>query len=146
MVRAVSLRNHQVVGLKQPLCICRGRLALVYLFPKPHSCGSLRHLICPPMFSQDDTFYLVILNELVLIAHLFCPFALCCFLTQKEAAFLCVAVLVVLCLVRVWWSCVWPFVPLYFGPFGTVSSLNLMMRSSPARSRKNISYRWTLLN
>jgi hypothetical protein len=37
-------------------------------------------------------------------------------------------------------------VPLYFGPFGTVSSLNLMMRSSPARSRKNISYRWTLLN
>jgi hypothetical protein len=28
------------------------------------------------------------------------------------------------------------FVPLYFGPFGTVSSLNLMMRSSPARSRK----------
>jgi hypothetical protein len=30
----------------------------------------------------------------------------------------------------------WPFVPLYFGPFWTVSSLNLMMRSSPARSRK----------
>jgi hypothetical protein len=30
------------------------------------------------------------------------------------------------------------FVPLYFGPFGTVSSLNLMMRSSPARSRKKM--------
>jgi hypothetical protein len=60
----------------------------------------------------------------------------CCFHAQKEAAFLCVADLVVLCLVRVWWSCVWPFVPLYFGPFGTVSPLNLMMRSSPACSRK----------
>jgi hypothetical protein len=76
-----------------------------------------------------------------------CPFArccfhaqiaCCCFHAQKEAAFLCVADLVVLCLVRVWWSCVWPFVPLYLGPFGTVSSLNLMMRSSPARSRKNV--------
>jgi hypothetical protein len=30
------------------------------------------------------------------------------------------------------------FVPLYFGPFGTVSSLNLMMRSSPARSQKKL--------
>jgi hypothetical protein len=46
-----------------------------------------------------------------------------------------------LCLVRFWWSCVWPFVPLYFGPFWTVSSLNLMMRSSPARSEKKTSTR-----
>jgi hypothetical protein len=74
-----------------------------------------------------------------------CPFArccfhaqivCCCFHAQKEAAFLCVSDLVVLCLVRVWWSCVWPFVALYFGPFGTVSPLNLMVRSSPACSRK----------
>jgi hypothetical protein len=27
-------------------------------------------------------------------------------------------------------------VALYFGPFWTVSSLNIMIRSSPARSRK----------
>ena len=57
------------------------------------------------------------------------------FMRRRKLQF-CAQELVVLCLARNWWSCVWPFVPLYFGPFWTVSSLNLMMRSSPARSRK----------
>jgi len=47
VVRAVSL-SHQVVGLKQPLRrFVGGRLASVFPFPRPHSCGSLRHWVCP---------------------------------------------------------------------------------------------------
>ena len=54
MVRAVSL-SHQVVGSKQPLRrFCGGRLALVFPFPRPHSCGSLRHLVCPFFLSLDS--------------------------------------------------------------------------------------------
>jgi hypothetical protein len=37
------------------------------------------------------------------------PFVSCCFHAQKEAAVLCAA--------GVWWSCVLPFLALYFGPF-----------------------------
>jgi hypothetical protein len=73
-----------------------------------------------------------------------CPFVCCCFHAQKEAAVLCVAgigglvfgqVLVVLCLA----FCgivLWSILDCYFGPFWIVSSLNLMMCSSPAHSRK----------
>jgi len=47
VVRAVSL-SHQVVGSKQPLRrFCGGKAVSVYPFPRPHSCGSLRHWICP---------------------------------------------------------------------------------------------------
>jgi hypothetical protein len=42
VVRVLTL-SHQVTGLKQPLRICGGKLALVYPFPRPHPCGSLRH-------------------------------------------------------------------------------------------------------
>ncbi|ONL98138.1 COMPASS-like H3K4 histone methylase component WDR5B [Zea mays] len=45
--RAISL-SHQVVGAKQFLCICGGRrIVTVYPFPRPHSCGSLQHWVCP---------------------------------------------------------------------------------------------------
>ena len=47
VVRAVS-QSHQVVGSKQPLRrFAGGRLASVFPFPRPHSCGSLRHWVCP---------------------------------------------------------------------------------------------------
>jgi len=47
VVRAVSL-SHQVVGSKQPLCkFAGGRLASVFPFPRPHSCESLQHWVCP---------------------------------------------------------------------------------------------------
>ena len=47
VVRAVSL-SHQVVGSKQPLYrFASGRLASVFPFLRPHSCGSLRHWVCP---------------------------------------------------------------------------------------------------
>jgi hypothetical protein len=45
VVRAVS-PSHQVAGSKQPLRICGGRLASVYYFPRPHSHGSLWHVVC----------------------------------------------------------------------------------------------------
>ncbi|PWZ08448.1 hypothetical protein Zm00014a_010154 [Zea mays] len=41
-MRVVSL-SHRILGLKQPLCICRGRLVLIYPFSRPHSRGSLWH-------------------------------------------------------------------------------------------------------
>ena len=47
VVRAVSL-SHQIVGSKQPLRrFAGGRLASFFPFPKPHSCGSLWHWVCP---------------------------------------------------------------------------------------------------
>ena len=52
VVRAVSL-SHQVVGLKQPLRrFAGGRLASVFPFPRSHSCGSLRHWVCPLFLDQ----------------------------------------------------------------------------------------------
>jgi hypothetical protein len=39
--------SQQVVGLKQPLCICGGGLASVYPFLIPHSCGRLWPWVCP---------------------------------------------------------------------------------------------------
>ena len=46
-INVVSL-SHQVVGSKQPLCrFASGRLASVFPFLRPHSCGSLRHWVCP---------------------------------------------------------------------------------------------------
>ena len=46
VVRAVSL-SHQIVGSKQPLRrFAGGRLASIFPFPRPHSCGSLRHWVC----------------------------------------------------------------------------------------------------
>lgn len=44
-VRVVSLESSGH-GLKA-LRICRERLASVYPFPTHHSCGSLRHWVCP---------------------------------------------------------------------------------------------------
>jgi hypothetical protein len=39
--------SYQVVGSKQPLSICGEWLSSsVYLFPRPHSCGSLWHWVC----------------------------------------------------------------------------------------------------
>jgi hypothetical protein len=39
---------HQVTCLKQPLRICRGEsLASVCSFPRPNSCGGLRHWVYP---------------------------------------------------------------------------------------------------
>jgi hypothetical protein len=59
-----------------------------------------------------------------------CPFACCCFHGQKEAAVLCVAGIGGLV-----FGLLWHCTLVHFGLF---SSLNLMMRSSTARSRKKI--------
>jgi len=56
VVRAVSL-SHQVVGSSSLSADFAGeRLVSVYPFPRPHSCGSLRHWVCPNEF---DINYLV---------------------------------------------------------------------------------------
>jgi hypothetical protein len=60
------------------------------------------------------------------------PFEYCCFHAHKDAAVLCAAGVggFVFCL---FWHCT-------LVRFGLFSSLNLMMRSSPARSRKKIPF------
>ena len=56
VVRAVS-QSHQVVGSKQPLRrFAGGRLASVFPFPRPHSCGSLRHWVCPFFLSMFNSY------------------------------------------------------------------------------------------
>jgi hypothetical protein len=49
VVRALTESLGPVMGSKQPLRICRGMLALVYRFPKPHLCGRKFHLLCVPV-------------------------------------------------------------------------------------------------
>jgi hypothetical protein len=63
--------------------------------------------------------------------HFCCSsFACCCFHAQKEAAVLCVAGIGGL-VFGLFWHCT-------LVHFGLFSSLNLMMHSSPARSRKKV--------
>ena len=50
MVRAVS-PSHQVVGSKQPLRRFAGGRLASFPFPRPHSCGSLWHWVCPFFFN-----------------------------------------------------------------------------------------------
>jgi hypothetical protein len=76
VVRAVSL-SHQAVGSKQPLRrLCGGRLASVFSFPRPHSCGSLWHWVCPtllfglPNMIPND-FYMISDSLLVIIRVFF---------------------------------------------------------------------------